>query len=334
VIRHAYAKAQKMKKEYLLITGSTGFIGSHVAERLLSEKRYGIIAIVRKTINYKNVNDLKNKGAILFGGSFYDRDLLEGIFEEFPIRNVIHSAALRGGGSGTKKDYNRINVLGTEALLEASFENQVRTFILFSSVGVFGTIPREVPAKILTELKGDNEYHKSKILAEKKTREFIGKGLNVLIIRPTITYGRGDDGFSKTLVELVKKRILLIPFKDVKIHLLNVAGCAELVSRMLKARDLNERVFIAADDAPILLGELVNLIHFHCHGVNYPRFLRMPTFVFRAMSMVLQQMGREKWATRILLISNNWHYDISETVDAFHYGPSKTRDSFLQWIHT
>jgi len=333
VIRHGSAKAQKMKKEYLLITGSTGFIGSHVAERLLSEKRYGIIAIVRKKMNYKNVNDLQNKGAILFEGSFYDRDLLGGIFKEFPIKSVIHTAALRGGGAGTTKDYNRINVLGTEALLEASFENQVRKFIFFSSVGVFGTIPRELPAKILTELNGDNEYHKSKILAEKKASEFIEKGLNVLIIRPTITYGRGDDGFPKTLVELVKKRILFIPFKDVKIHLLDVTGCAELVSQMLKARDLNERVFIVADDAPILLGELANLIHFHCHGVNYPRFLRMPTSVFRAMSMVLQLMGREKWATRILLISDDWHYDISKTVDAFYYGPSKTRDSFLKWIH-
>ena len=321
-----------MKREHLLITGSTGFIGSHVAERLLSEKRYVIIAIVRKGINYKNVDDLKEKGVILFEGSFYDRALLEGVFKEFPIRNVIHAAALRGGGAGTKEDYNRINVLGTEALLEASFANQVSKFIFISSVGVFGTIPMEVPANILIELNGDNEYHKSKILGEKKAKEFVGKGLNVLIIRPTITYGSGDDGFSKTLMELVRKRILIMPFKDVKIHLLDVSRCAELVSQMLKARELNERVFIAADEDPISLGELVNLIYLHCHGVNYPRFLRMPTFVFRAMSMVFQLMGREKWATRILLISNNWHYDISETVGAFHYCPSKTKDSFLKWI--
>ena len=322
-----------MKKEYLLITGSTGFIGSHVAEKLLSEKRYGIIAIVRKKTNYKKVNDLRNKGAILFEGAFYDRKLLGRIFQEFPIRSVIHAAALRGGGVGVKKDYDRINVQGTEALLEASLEHRAGKFIFFSSVGVFGTIPGELPATILTRLNGDNEYHKSKILAEKKARAFMEKGLNVYIIRPTITYGRGDDGFSRTLVELVKKRVLIMPYKDVKIHLLHVTDCAELVSRMLKARDLNQSVFIAADGAPILLGELVNLIHFHCHGKNYPRFLRMPTSVFRAMSILLQLMGREKWVTRILLISNNWHYDISETVGAFDYLPSNTRDSFLKWIH-
>ena len=265
--------------------------------------------------------------------AFYDRDLLGKIFEEFPIDGVIHTAALRGGGAGTKKDYDRINVLGSEAVLEASHENRVRKFIFFSSVGVFGTIPGEVPARMSTGFNGDNEYHKSKILAEKKASEFIEKGLNVFIIRPTITYGRGDDGFSRTLVELIRRRVLLIPYKDVKIHLLDVAGCARLVSQMIKARDLSERVFIAADDAPIMLGELVKLIHFHYRGINYPPFLRIPTPVLRAVSKVLQLMGSEKWVTRLLLISNDWHYDISKTIDTFHYAPSKTRDSFLRWIH-
>ena len=321
-----------MKKEVLLITGSTGFIGSHVAERLLLEEQYVIISIVRKKRNYKNVNELKNKGVILFEGSFYDRDLLGRVFDEFPIRSVIHAAALRGGGAGTKRDYHRINVLGTEALLDVSFENQVKEFIFFSSVGVFGTIPKELPANILTGFNGDNAYHASKILAEKKAVEFMEKGLNVLIIRPAITYGRGDDGFSKTLVELVRKKLLFIPSKDIKIHLLDVNACATLVSKMLKARDPCERVFIAADDAPIMLGELANLIHFHCHNAGYPRFLRMPTSVFRALTRVLQRMGREKWATRVLLISNNWHYDICKTIDEFHYVPSNTRDSFLKWM--
>ena len=184
----------------------------------------------------------------------------------------------------------------------------------------------------MTEFNGDNAYHASKILAEKKAVEFMEKGLNVLILRPAITYGRGDDGFSKTLVELVRNKLLFIPSKDIKIHLLDVNACAALVSQMLKARDLNERVFIAADDAPVMLGELANLIHFHCHNAAYPRFLRIPTSVFRALSRVLQRMGREKWATRVLLISNNWYYDIRKTIDEFHYVPSNTRDSFLKWM--
>jgi len=48
-----------MSKEYVLITGATGFIGSHVVEKLLLDKSYRLIVIVRKNRNYKNVNDLR-----------------------------------------------------------------------------------------------------------------------------------------------------------------------------------------------------------------------------------------------------------------------------------
>jgi len=88
-----------MNKEYVLITGATGFVGSHVTEKLLSDEPYRIVAIVRSKNNYKNVEELENKGAILVEGNFYDNNLLEKLFEEFPIQNVIHIAALRGGGA-------------------------------------------------------------------------------------------------------------------------------------------------------------------------------------------------------------------------------------------
>ena len=65
-----------MNKEYVLITGTTGFMGSYVTEKLLSDKSYRIVAIVRKNKNYKNVEELKYKGVILVEGSFYDIDFL------------------------------------------------------------------------------------------------------------------------------------------------------------------------------------------------------------------------------------------------------------------
>jgi len=48
-----------MNKEYVLITGATGFIGSHVTEKLLLDKSYRLITIVRKSRKYKNVKDLE-----------------------------------------------------------------------------------------------------------------------------------------------------------------------------------------------------------------------------------------------------------------------------------
>jgi nucleoside-diphosphate-sugar epimerase len=113
---------------------------------------------------------------------------------------------------------------------------------------------------------GDNDYHNSKILAKKKVHEFIKKRLDAYIVRPTITCGPGDDGFPMTLVKMVKKRIFLLPQKDIKIHLLNVFSFAGLLCKVLKSHNLKQRVFIAADESPVSLIELGELIHYH-----YPR---------------------------------------------------------------
>lgn len=317
-----------MNKEYVLVTGATGFIGSYVTEELLLDQSYEVVTIVRNTKNYRNVERLENIGAILVEGNFYDGNFLEGLFEKFPIENVIHIAALRGGGRGTWNDYYKVNVKGTQALLEVSFNHRIKRFIFCSSVGVFGTIPEELPANLSTRLVGDNDYHKSKILAEKKVQEFINKGLDACIVRPTITYGPGDDGFPMTLIKLVKKRLLLVPRKDIKIHLLDVFSLAGLLCQVLKSHNLKQRVFIAADESPVSLKDLVKLIHHHYYKTNYPNILIIPGRPFDILVKTFQLTGNKKWLTRLLLISNSWHYDVSDTISQLQYYPTKTLNSF------
>jgi len=319
-----------MTKEYVLITGATGFIGSHVADKILSEGTYNLIAIVRRNIGYKNGEELKQRGVVLVEGNFYDKNLVEKIFKEFPVQYVIHIAALRGGGAGTKEEYHEVNVYGTKVLLEASFEHQTKKFIFCSSVGVFGTIPRELPANVNTEPYGDNAYHRSKILAEKKVQEFINRGLNAYIVRPTITYGFGDNGFPSILIRLARKRMLLQPFNDIKIHLLDVNNLAGLFLKIIQTNNLTPRVFIAADKRPISLQELVNLIHYHYHKTNYPSFLKLPDSIFTILSIFLHITKSDIWLARVLLISKSWHYDISETVNSLQYTPATTRDCFFE----
>ena len=323
-----------MNKEYVLITGATGFIGSHVTEKLLSDESYRIVAIVRSKKNYKNVEELENKGAILAEGNFYDNNFLEKLFNKFPVQNVIHIAALRGGGAGTREDYYEVNVCGTEVLLEASFKNQVKKFIFCSSVGVFGTIPKDVPANLRTELNGDNAYHSSKILAERKVREFINKGLNAFIVRPTITYGSRDNGFSATLVKLARRRMLFLPFKDNKIHLLEVRKLAEIFMEILKTNNLQKRIFIAADEQPIILRELIDLVYSYYYGKKYPLILRMPSIVFDAFLVLFRALKNSKWSVRVQLLSRDWYYDTVEMNSLIEFRSANTKKEFLTYLET
>ncbi len=314
-----------MEKYNVLITGASGFIGSHVVRRFLAQGDYHVIAVSRKAAD----RTLPTHGIAWAQGNFFEREFLEQIFTSFSIQAVIHLAALRGAGSGLEKDYKTVNIEGTERLLEASLTHHVKKFLFCSSVGVYGTIPSELPATRHTPCNGDNLYHSSKILAEEKVQQYIQRGLNAYIIRPTITYGVGDTGFPKTLAELVRTKHFLLSSGDMKIHLLNVTHFATLLHAMLGEEGGEQRVYIAADKEPILLKELVNIIHQHYYGTNYPAFLVAPDVVFKVLQIISRMARNEKWLTRVSLISKSWYYDIRETVQHFSYVPANTQEVFI-----
>jgi nucleoside-diphosphate-sugar epimerase len=313
-----------MDREYTLITGSSGFIGSHVARRLSSDNRYALVAIVRNSGKTAEINALKEKGIIFVEGSFYDDSILDQVFRDFEIRNVIHIAAVRGAGHCTKEDYHKVNVRGTEILLRHAFKSGVEKFIFCSSVGVYGTIPSELPASLNTPLNGDNDYHSSKILAEEKVMEFVDKGLNAFIVRPVITYGTGDNGFLFTLMKLVRKRLLVLPFLETRIHLLDVDSLADFFALLLSAANLRSRIFIVGDREPVSMRELVNAIYHAFHGKRYPSFLKLPDIFFEFMTGLLHLIRADRWLVRLLLLSKDWSYDMSVTIAELGFRPADT----------
>lgn len=321
-----------MLKAYTLITGATGFIGSHVADSLLQDVASPVIAIVRGGRGYKNTKELEVRGAILVRGCFYDADLLNTVFAKYPIRHVIHIAALTGEGRGSRKDYDDVNIRGTERLLSHSRERQVEKFIFCSSVGVFGTIPAEAPADLSTRLNADNLYHHSKLAAEKRVHDFIDRGLNAFIIRPTIVYGTEDKGFPFKLIRMVQKRLLFLPLKGNRIHLLSADSLAEMFLRVLKSGGPSNRVFIAADEGPVALEELVNLIHSYYFGRDYPQYLKMPNAVFDAFETIFHIAHQPSWVGRIQRLTKDWIFETRKTDASIGFQPANTQQAFLRYL--
>lgn len=316
----------------LLLTGATGFIGSHVAERLLRDGQFRIIAIIRKKKNRNIVGELEKRGVIAIEGCFYDEVLLQNVFNNYRVTHVIHLAAIRGAGTGRDKEYDDVNVLGTEKILNASLMNGVRRFLFCSSVGVSGTIPSELPANEQTRMNDDNMYHRSKILAERKVEEYMKKGLDVIILRPTIVYGSGDNGFPAKLVKMVRQRILPLPRRDNFIHLVDVKEVADIFAKLLNVYENIQRVLIVADREPISLRELANLIHKYYYGKEYRGYLVLPEPVIITIETLLRMLNSRKWLTSFQLLFRSWYYDTAALLSLPGLEFTETKAGFTKFL--
>jgi nucleoside-diphosphate-sugar epimerase len=265
-------------------------------------------------------------------GNFYETSVIEKAFERYRFQQVIHLAAIRGGGNASSADFREVNVKGTERLLEEAYRQRVHKFIFCSSVGVHGTIPEAVPAEIESPLCGDNHYHQSKIAAEDAIQAYIRKGLNAFIVRPTITYGPGDDGFPQTLIHLVRRHLLLLPKSDHRVHLVDVERVAEVFFNLVVNDEFAQRIFVAGDIEPIALRDLVDWIHWHRYRRSYPTYFRLPDWVFKLAFYLFQKIRNEKWAARIALLSNDWHYECADTYRVLGIQPISTREAFSRFL--
>jgi UDP-glucuronate 4-epimerase len=136
----------------ILVTGGAGFIGSHVAERLLQS---GLEVSIIDDLNdfyspeYKRANlaDVGKLGSVpFFESDICDRDRVFEIFERIRPEAVIHLAARAGVRPSLEQPllYERVNVYGTMVLLEACRAWDVRKFIFASSSSIYG-IANTVP---------------------------------------------------------------------------------------------------------------------------------------------------------------------------------------------
>jgi len=130
----------------ILITGAAGFIGSHLADRLLSEG-YHVVGIDNfndfydPKIKERNIEEVKkNKDFKLFRQDVLNFEDLKRIFLKEKPQKVVHLAARAGVRPSIVNPflYTKVNILGTVNLLKLSVDYKVKQFIFGSSSSVYG----------------------------------------------------------------------------------------------------------------------------------------------------------------------------------------------------
>jgi nucleoside-diphosphate-sugar epimerase len=299
----------------ILLTGSTGFIGQSIVWSLLSAG-HTVIAPVRlcsiKDISFSHAN------LVTIPGNFYDNDVIESYAGLNP-QILIHLAALRGEGHGTREDYRYVNEYGTEQLANFALSRSVMRFIYFSTVGIYGTIPASLPADLNTKINPDTNYHLSKYHGEKLVESKLNNKIPFTIIRPTITYGPGDNGFVYKLVELVRKKRFPLIQKKIWIHLAGVENHSNLVQEIINTGKFQNSIIIAADREPVRLDILVDEIYAYFYNRKYPAYLKVPSFLYSAGENISNILALKSLNTSFKLLSYSWYYDTQDLIQHFSY---------------
>lgn len=159
----------------ILVTGGTGYIGSHTCVELL-EEGYDIIVIDNLSNSKIEVIDkikkITNKEFKFYEGDCCDTTLLTKIFKENNIDAVIHFAGFKAVGESVLNPlkYYRNNLDSTLTLLEVMNEFNCKKIVFSSSATVYGK-PKSLPIKEDFPLSTTNPYGSTKLMIENILRD-------------------------------------------------------------------------------------------------------------------------------------------------------------------
>ena len=154
----------------ILVTGGTGYIGSHACITFIESGLVPVIVDNLRNSNIKVLDRIKRITGYLpefFEGDLRDDTLMNEIFEKHNFDSVIHFAGLKAVGESVKKplEYFDNNLSATLSLLQAMTKTDVKTLIFSSSATVYG-IPENVPIDENSVLSPTNPYGQTKLMIE------------------------------------------------------------------------------------------------------------------------------------------------------------------------
>lgn len=207
------------------VTGATGFVGAHVARKLVARGDQ-VIALVRPSSNLALLDGLPIETVT---GDLRDPDSL--IAPTQGVDELYHVAADYRLWARDPRDIYRSNVEGTRNVLEAAAKQHVPKVVYTSTVGCLG-IPKDGSSgDETTPVSRDDlvgHYKKSKYDAEQIALEYAGNGLGVVIVNPSTPVGPGDikpTPTGKMIVDFLRGK--MPGYVDTGLNLVAVEDVAE-----------------------------------------------------------------------------------------------------------
>jgi len=266
----AKTKALAKTEKKILITGGTGFLGTHIVRKFLDSGEKKLRVMASHVPGW-----MKDAGVKAVEGSVTNKDDVA-----HAVKNVSAIFHLAGKVSRDNEDaavMNKIHVEGTRILCEAAKEAGVKTMILASSSGTIAVSETEEivdetypqPVDIFARWA----YYASKYYQERTALDnFDGEGLKLVIVNPSLLLGDGDERLSSTkpVLDFLARKISYTPSGGLNFVDARDAATA-LIAALEKGRH-REKYLLGASNMtfPDFFGRLERL-----SGVSAP-ILKMP----------------------------------------------------------
>jgi UDP-glucose 4-epimerase len=168
----------------ILITGGAGFIGSHLADRLIAKGNR--VCVIDNYSTGRRDNLKPHKQLSIIEGSIAEENLVESAFAEFKPDLVVHAAASYKDPDNWEEDV-RTNCLGTTVIVHASLRHNIKRIIYFQTALCYGLHPIEQPITLNHPIiSGGSSYAISKTTAEQYIKL---SGLDFISFRLANAYG-------------------------------------------------------------------------------------------------------------------------------------------------
>ena len=184
----------------VLLTGASGFVGSHLARRLASEG-HTVVALTRPSASMTHLDGLS--GIQRVDGDLTDPDSLARAMAG--CEAVFHAAAALGMWKGVARRQHEVNVLGTRRVCAAALAAGVRRLVHTSSVAAVGFPAEGETADESSPFPAESasfHYAWTKHLAEIEVLRAVESGLDAVMVNPAVVYGiRPNLHYAKNLFE-------------------------------------------------------------------------------------------------------------------------------------
>jgi len=241
----------------ILVTGATGFLGSHLTASLIL-KGHKIKTLKRpksetglfdKIMSYYSIDSkLVNNNVQWVEGDILDVVSLEEILID--VEKVYHCAATVSFNPKDVENIFKVNVKGTENIVNACLNSNVKKICHVSSVAAFSRTSEESFIDENTEWKSSKEnsnYAKAKYAAEREVWRGIEEGLSAVIVNPSIIIGPGDwqKGSSKIFKTISK--ISMFYTNGVNGYV-DVRDVCEVMYLLMESNITGERFILSAEN--------------------------------------------------------------------------------------